>query len=201
MVVLLPSQGQERDLLRPPPSAGSGLQQLPATEEPGQGEEHAPGRVCGWCSRGRGIRSREGVHDHRRPGTRRQGRQFPDPAWEIVITQERAWICLRTQRLIGRRCVFRRRSRAHRPPLQRQRLSAREPATTGMAAMISSSAARKTNADDACGSGSPGASRSQAGMVTLRPPSGSGGSGGGSAAASHSSVSASGVPQSTQSVR
>ncbi len=46
-----------------------------------------------------------------------------------------------------------------------------------------------------------GGSRSQEGMDARRPPSGSGGSGGSSAAASHSSISASGVPQSTQSVR
>ena len=44
-------------------------------------------------------------------------------------------------------------------------------------------------------------SRSQEGMDARKPPSGSGGSGGSSAAASHSSISASGVPQSTQSVR
>ena len=46
-----------------------------------------------------------------------------------------------------------------------------------------------------------GGSRSQEGMDARRPPSGNGGSGGSSAAASHSSISASGVPQSTQSVR
>ena len=46
-----------------------------------------------------------------------------------------------------------------------------------------------------------GGARSQSGIEAARPPSGSGGSGGGSAAASHSSVPASGVPHSTQSVR
>ena len=55
-----------------------------------------------------------------------------------------------------------------------------------------------TGADSTTGVGG---SRSQEGMDARKPPSGNGGSGGSSAAASHSSVSASGVPQSTQSVR